>query len=57
MKSPMKFRIKIQDSEEMQTLRNALKTISSPMSFRYRVRERKNKSGAYASVSISRAKN
>jgi hypothetical protein len=40
----------------MQTLRDTLKAISGVINMRYRVRERKNSLGKYASVEINRAK-
>jgi len=56
MKKKPIVKVKIRDSEEMQTLRDTLKAISGVINMRYRVRERKNSLGKYASVEINRAK-
>ena len=56
MKSKPITRIKVKGSEEMQTLRETVKALSGAMNFRYRIRERKNKLGTYASVELNRAK-
>jgi len=56
MKRTPATRIRVKGSEEMQTLRETVKAISGVMNFRYRIRERKNKLGTYASVQLNRAK-
>ena len=48
-----RIHIPVQNSDQIRTVRETLGAISEMEKFSYRVRERKNKSGIYASVTIN----
>lgn len=56
MKPQKNIRIKVRDSGELKILRNTIDAMSDTMNFNYRIRERQNKNGRYASVTINNTK-